>query len=287
MKLKRYFDAFLFWQQTHSFMLLDEAANNLIITLTDRLRKETGQSDALMYSVEKSGRVVLAALMIPPRDLMVAASPEADEQAISSLIDDLIINETALPGILAENAFAETFCTKWTEKSGDDSRLFRKERIHQLRKCRAINPAPGQMRLATGDDTDKTAGWIMDFHIEINEPMTTERAKRIAETKIANKNIFLWIDGGIVSMCASDRETQHGKSVNLVYTPPRNRGKGYATSCVHNLCQQILDEGKTFCCLYTDRENPTSNHIYSEIGFVPIFDLLHYKFKTRRNGVRD
>jgi len=83
-------------------------------------------------------------------------------------------------------------------------------------------------------------------------------------------------------MCASDRESLNGKVINLVYTPPNKREQGYATSCVYNLCQRILKEGKSFCSLFTDLGNQTSNSIYSKIGFEPILNLLHYRFKNGR-----
>jgi uncharacterized protein len=173
------------------------------------------------------------------------------------------------------------FCKKWSEKTGDEPKLFRSERAYQLLKCREIKLSSGQMRLPVRDDIDQIAEWVVDFHNEINEPITEEGAKRMSEMKIANEDIFLWIDKGIVSMCESDRESQQGKVINLVYTPPRNRGKGYATSCVHNLCQRILDEGKLFCSLFADLDNQTSNSIYRKIGFDPILDLLHYKFEKQ------
>ncbi len=66
--------------------------------------------------------------------------------------------------------------------------------------------------------------------------------------------------------------------VNLVYTPPELRGKGYATNCVAALSQKLLDDGYKFCSLFTDLSNPTSNDIYSKIGYNPIADFIVYDF---------
>jgi uncharacterized protein len=283
MELKRYSNADDFLNDNHQFLFANEAANNLIIGIANSLSTSKVRRDALMCSVMERDSTLLASIMTPPRDLIVASSG-MNEQAISLLIADLIANKTELPGMLAENAFSDAFCKLWGEKTGDESRLFRRERAYQLLECTDIELAPGQMRLAVKADVDQISGWIKDFHDEIHEAITDEDEKQMSEIRIANEDIFVWIDKKIVSMSASDRESQNGKVINLVYTPPQYRGKGYATSCVHNLCQRILDEGKSFCSLFADLDNQTSNSIYSKIGFNPILDLLHYKFEKRKEG---
>lgn len=281
MELKRYSDAGYFLEDNHQFLFAEEAANNLIIGMANKLRLRKVKSNTLMCSVRDPDNVLLSACMIPPRDLIVASS-QISEQAISLLINDLMANKTELPGILAENRVADCFCKQWNEKTGDESKLFRRERAYRLLKCRDLNLSSGQMRLAFKDDSDQIAEWIKELHHETHETISDQGAKQMSEMKIANREIFVWTDRGIVSMCASDRESQHGKAINLVYTPVQNRGKGYATSCVYKLCKRILDEGKSFCCLYADLDNQTSNGIYRRIGFNPILDLLHYRFGKRR-----
>jgi hypothetical protein len=100
MELKRYSDAEYFLNDNHQFLFANEAANNLIIGIANKLSAHKAQSDALMCSVKENNSVLLAAVMTPPRDLIVA-SAEMNEQAISLLIDDLVTNKTELPGILA------------------------------------------------------------------------------------------------------------------------------------------------------------------------------------------
>ena len=73
--------------------------------------------------------------------------------------------------------------------------------------------------------------------------------------------------------------TPNGIRVNLVYTPPEYRKKGYATSCVAALSQTLLDQGRKYCFLFTDLANPTSNHIYQTIGYQPVCDMNDYWFE--------
>ena len=81
-------------------------------------------------------------------------------------------------------------------------------------------------------------------------------------------------------MAATARPTRRGVGVNLVYTPPPLRGKGYASSCVAALSQLQLDSGYQFCVLYTDLANPTSNSIYHKIGYVALCDSDEYVFEN-------
>ena len=59
-----------------------------------------------------------------------------------------------------------------------------------------------------------------------------------------------------------------------------HRGKGYASACVAAMSQHLLDGGKTFCTLYTDLSNPTSNKIYQNIGYRPVVDCAMVTFKA-------
>jgi hypothetical protein len=67
--------------------------------------------------------------------------------------------------------------------------------------------------------------------------------------------------------------TPKGARVGYVYTPPESRGRGYASACVAALSQGLLDGGVEFCVLYTDLSNPTSNAIYTRLGYYPIDDV--------------
>jgi predicted GNAT family acetyltransferase len=98
-------------------------------------------------------------------------------------------------------------------------------------------------------------------------------------TIIKRSCLHVWENGEIVSMADLRRETAHGIAVSLVYTPPRLRNRGYATSCVAALTQRVLGSGKQFCCLYTDLANPTSNSIYQKIGYQPICDVQDWVFE--------
>ena len=78
-------------------------------------------------------------------------------------------------------------------------------------------------------------------------------------------------------MAASARPTRHAIAVNGVYTPAPWRRHGYATACVAALSEVLLARGFEFCVLYTDLANPTSNSIYTRIGYRPVRDFVMYE----------
>jgi len=63
-----------------------------------------------------------------------------------------------------------------------------------------------------------------------------------------------------------------------VYTPPAYRGRGYATALVAAMSRELLTRGKRKLFLTTDVANPTSNAIYSRIGYRAENDDLHLDF---------
>ena len=49
-------------------------------------------------------------------------------------------------------------------------------------------------------------------------------------------------------------------------------------ACVARLTQRLLDDGLDYCMRFTDLSNPTSNHIYQNIGYEPACDMSDYRF---------
>jgi predicted GNAT family acetyltransferase len=92
------------------------------------------------------------------------------------------------------------------------------------------------------------------------------------------------VDDRPVSLAGYGGPTRHGIRIGPVYTPPAERRRGYASACVAALSQQLLDRGRRFCFLFTDLANPTSNHIYQQIGYRPVSDVDEYRFGVAADG---
>jgi len=136
------------------------------------------------------------------------------------------------------------------------------------------------MRLATAADRDLIADWLAAFAVEALGAQDTSPRHEIADRwiDVPDRRMYLWEDGGVVSLCGVSGETPHGIRVAPVYTPPELRGRGYASACVAAVSQAQLDAGRRYCFLFTDLANPTSNHIYRAVGYEPVCDVDEYRF---------
>jgi len=151
-------------------------------------------------------------------------------------------------------------------------------RIYQLEKVLNVITNRGKLQNAEEKETDFLAKWLRKFHEEIHASEVLD-LRNLVENYVREKRLFVWEDEGYRAMAGYAGGTLNGVRVNMVYTPPEFRGKGYATSLVASLSQRLLSSGKKFCCLYTDLLNPTSNNIYQKMGYQQVCDWNVYRFK--------
>jgi hypothetical protein len=137
---------------------------------------------------------------------------------------------------------------------------------------------PGRARLADDGDLELVTAWQVAFKAEALGESDPSDAEGTAKRAITDRTCWLWDAGGPASMVQTTRRTTHGATVSYVYTPPEDRGRGYASAVVAALSQHLLDSGFEFCTLFTDLANPTSNHIYQQIGYRPVADFDQIRF---------
>jgi len=137
-------------------------------------------------------------------------------------------------------------------------------------------PAPiGRLRLAERADRPTLVEWTIAFGGE-TETIATH-AEQIVDLAVAREQLWVWDDGGPVSMSGASNAAAGVARVQRVYTPPEHRGRGYATACVEHQSRLLAERGLG-CVLYTQLSNPTSNAIYQRIGYQPIAETLVYRF---------
>lgn len=278
MQVIRHKTAADFLAQASPWLEEAEAENNLILGIAAFFKSYVGQLKIEPYyrTVHNDGTIVGAALMTPPRRLLITWMPVP---AVALLAGHLLAEGAPVPGVLGPKDCARAFAENWRAKTGISSRVKMRERIYA---CASVIPpvsSPGSLRTATSKDESLLVKWAGEFCWEAHiEDETTYMQSQIP-TLIKKDCLYVWENGEVVSMADLRRETAHGIAVSLVYTPPRWRNKGYATSCVANLTQRMLDNGKTFCCLFTDLANPTSNSIYQRIGYREICDVDDWIFE--------
>ncbi len=257
-----------------------EAVNGLMLGLSLRLRdnKLFYGSQPLFATVDKSNAIGLIVLMTPPYKLQIFAPHGTDEKAFEILARELHERRWPVPGLLAEETTALSFADKWIHITGKNFEMGKKQRIYELRKIRHPVYPPGEFKQAALENLALAREWARRFHEETNTSVNTDEEDRRVHDRIKAGTLWFWNDSQPASMAARGRPTPNGEAVNMVYTPPRFRRKGYATAVVARLSQLILDQGKSFCTLYTDLSNPASNSIYRKIGYSPQADVVDILF---------
>jgi predicted GNAT family acetyltransferase len=161
----------------------------------------------------------------------------------------------------------EAFCAVY---SAAPTQIRMSNRILQLTRVIRPRPANGAMRVAGMNDFETAKRFFREFHLECipDELPPEDQLATLIEDRIARQTIYLWENKGTpVSSAHTTRPTRGGMSIGPVYTPPGERGKGYASNLMAALSQRVLDGGKRFCVLFTDTHNPTSNRVYESIGY--------------------
>lgn len=230
-----------------------------------------------------SSSIAAAACMTPPYGVVVYSEQSDPRPGLIAIAKDLIALGHRPPTVNGPEPICTLFAEIWTELTNIPAEVAMSERVFELRQVDHPRYSPGHLRQATQTDAELVAQWFVAFTDEAMHDLqllTLEEARERAQLRIEHGTIYLWEDGEVVSLAGTARPTPHGITIGPVYTPPQFRGKGYASSCVAQLSQRLLDSGRDFCTLFTDLANPTSNHIYQSIGYRPVCDYTVYSFKN-------
>jgi hypothetical protein len=269
--------------------LLDhEQVNSLLLGIL-RAQRRQNQSRRryrpLFASVFQGDRTELIAAMTSPHKVLVAGEADAADP-VALLVSHLRTKAFSPPAVFGPSPLSTRFAEAWAESTGQTVEAGLRQQLYELREVtRPAGLPDGVLRPATYHDSDGLAEWVHAFQVEAlpSEAGDLDSARYIVERLIADEQLFVWQEtqagrGQPLSMAAKARPLEQGVSVNLVYTPPEWRSRGFASACVAALSRQLLDEGWRFITLFTDRSNATSNHIYREIGYRPIADFDEYRF---------
>ena len=272
-------DAAQFIERTQPFLLRREAEHCLIFGLLDGLRsgEQWGPPPPLMALVENRNEVAAVVLMTPPHNLIL--SWIADDSTIGAIAVELHARGVAIPGVNSSAEIARKFALKWLQLSLQRFRVHMAQRIYELTRVTNEVRAAGRLREPTESDEALLREWRAAFSIDAEHMDPEQAGEAAAQPMPKSRHLMLWdVDGIAVSMAGYAGPTPNGIRVAWVYTPPENRGKGFAGACVAALSKKLLDDGRKFCFLYTDLDNPISNHVYQKIGYEPVTDATVYSF---------
>jgi predicted GNAT family acetyltransferase len=277
-QLQRFDTADAFMAVAGGFLAAREAEHNLILGLVSNLSRDMDTYDGppLLVTVSQaSGQPVAAAIRTPPHNLIIS---EVDDpgSVVAALVSGLAGEE--LPGVVGPPEAARAFAQAWVAAHGGTWRVEREERVYQLTDVVDPGPGAGTARLADGSDRETVSGWLAAFQREaLDEEAEAGMIARAMEGWLRGngRRFWLWeVDGRPVSLVSASGRTPNGIRIGPVYTPPADRGNGYASRLTAWVSRALLAEGRRYCFLYTDLGNSTANHIYQDIGYQPVTDAV-------------
>ena len=262
-------------------MLADEARHNLPLGILATARASPAVYPELVaWVVRAGGTTVGGALRTPPHNLiLVRPSHDRVADTLAAAIDE------TLPGVVGALPEVEDFARAWGSRHPVTPVATFDQRIYRLEEVRPPTMPPGRMRLATPDDEDLVLERFQAFGEEVRhgprDVVDEDLLARAVRNRLrsADAGVALWEDEGeVVSLAGFGGPTGNGIRIGPVHTPRQSRGRGYGTAVTAELSRLMLDRGHRFCFLYTDLANPTSNSIYSRIGYEPVCDSREIAF---------
>ncbi|WP_101846402.1 GNAT family N-acetyltransferase [Halobacillus sp. Marseille-P3879] len=123
-----------------------------------------------------------------------------------------------------------------------------------------------QVKLASVKDVPE----ILNLHNQIVEFEQDDSRESSMIKGIEGKSTRIYYvkdDDQMVSSASTTAENSKSAMIVGVCTHPDFKRRGYASSCMKKLCEDLLDEGKMLCLFY---DNPEAGSIYKRLGFEDI-----------------
>ena len=247
------------------------------------LDKKMDVKECLLARISQNGITKLIILYRKPWKLiMYSPTDNKSDELYKFAAEEVYKIDNNLLGVNAETELAQKFAKHYCEIAHKKYKLVHPMKILVLEKISPIqNVSVGKFRKATEEDRKQLVQYIKAFHEEaLEEEKTDEEVNKKFEDYLKRGYYVLEKDGKILSQAVIGRELLKGICISGVYTPKEERGNGYAYRLVYEISKKSLDEGAEYGVLYTDADNPISNHIYEKIGYekkVECEDLQFYE----------
>ncbi|MFC9791285.1 GNAT family N-acetyltransferase [Streptomyces sp. NPDC127584] len=256
-------DAAAFRTAAGAHLAAEPTRNTVVLTRMDG-------ADRLGWWAGPDGRVTGVLALSGSGALDLGATTEEAARALASRPGDAPVR------VRGETAAVEAYA----RASGRPWKPVVRMRLFRLGVPVPPDPAPeGRHRTAAAPDIPLAAAWTREFAAAIGDEPAEDYTGFAAE-RISEGRLVLWEapDGRPVSMAAVSRTSEGQARVHLVYTPPAERGNGYAAGATAAIGRVAADRGATRILLFTDLANPTSNALYQRLGYRPVTDHLGMEF---------
>ena len=280
MKFIRYENIEDFMKENFELILEKEWLNCLMVGNCLEAQR-VGIDGWLLAKITQNEKTELIVLYRKPWKLiMYSPTDNTSDELYKFAAEEIYKQDNKLLGVNAETEIANKFARFYCKIAKQKYRLVKPMKILVLEEMQELlNLCDATFRKATEKDREILTQYIKEFHKEaLEEEKSDEYANEKFDAYLEREYYVLEKDGKIVCQAVIGRDLLKGKCVSGVYTPKEERGKGYAYNLIYVLSKKCLGEGAEYCVLFTDAENPISNHVYEKIGYVKRVECEELEF---------
>lgn len=221
------------------------------------------------------GHVRAAALRTPRESVLCT---ELEPAGAAALIDRWLPEDPDLSGVGATPTTARAIVEAWCRRTGGSSQMRMAMAMHALDAVsEPPRPAPGALAVAGPGLHELLIAWWRAFAVEAGLAERDDDPTPGVRARVRDGSLYVWLVGGRpVSLVGVHAPVAGVARVGPVYTPPPERGRGYASSAVAAVSRHVLAGGAERMMLFTDLANPTSNKIYADVGYRRFADWEEY-----------
>ncbi|MFC9893974.1 GNAT family N-acetyltransferase [Nocardia sp. NPDC127579] len=265
-----------FLRRAEPYLRQHALRNTVIATAVGNLlgaKTTPGEPSWFVSVLDDAGEVVGVAARSGRNDIYLGDIPVERAREVADAFAGAI---THAGGVEGPSEVVWPFAERWCAlrrigyKQDYAVRLYRLAALH-------IPAVPGTPRRATEADLATCLAWSEAMQTEIGSTgpgLPVETLRR----RIEAGWWWLWErDTRPVCLAAHQIPAYGWSRIGPVYTPPEDRGRGYAAALSAHVARELRAQGLDIC-LFADTDNPTSNKIYRGIGFEPVREYVHYQF---------
>jgi hypothetical protein len=272
-----------------AYLAADPVVSTVVTTVAYRLRARQAEGiappDRTWWLVVRNASAVAGAGM---RTASFAPYPPfllpMPDQAAVALARALYERGEEVLGLNGALPAVDLCAAELARLGGGHVQVSQHTRLHELGELVCPAPVPGGLQVAAEDDVDLVMEWFGAFMGDADEQAGRPRGASAHEVpdraemlrRLRTGRLWFWVNqaGERVHLTGVSPPSFGVARVGPVYTPPAERGRGWASNAVAGISRQIQAEGARVC-LFTDQANPTSNKIYAALGYQPVADMAN------------
>ena len=256
--------------RTKKWLSIREGENAYLIAEIQKLA--TNRSPTVrMFTLEEDQNLLAAGALLSGGCVCMTW---AGQEQIEALADHAANHGWRIVSVCAPHHVAWSFGKAFAQRTGQLPQFDRSERVYQLTTPTYALPVDGRLEAVTAADKQLARRWIADFVREAHFEAAGLTFDQVTDALVDPRQLYFWKVPHAVAMAAWVAPTPNGASINFVYTPPEFRGKGHAKAVTAALGSQMLASGLKYCFIFTDTDDPCTNHIYQGVGARTICEIL-------------